>query len=114
VVDASQPCSIGAALAWLRKAFRADAAAGLHVVYQLELGGEGGGTLFIRVDDGRLELAEGSTPDPDVVFRIGAQDFFAVLDGRENPDLLFMADRLVVDGDLALALTLRKIFQTRV
>ena len=49
-----------------------------------------------------------------MIFRIGAHDFFAVLAGRENPDLLFMADRLAVDGDLALALTLRKIFQTRV
>ena len=46
--DASQPCSIGAALAWLRKVFRADAAAGLHVVYQVELAGEGGGRLWIR------------------------------------------------------------------
>lgn len=108
------PCSIEAALGWLRKAFRPDAASGVHVVYQIELGGEEGGVFWIRVDDGRLELARGPAPSPDVVFRMTAPDFFAVLAGRENPDLLFMADRLAIDGDLGLALALRKLFQARV
>jgi hypothetical protein len=107
------PCSIEAALGWLRKAFRPDAAAGVHVLYQIELGGKEGGTFWIRVDDGRLELARGPAPGPDVTFRMTALDFFAVLGGRENPDLLFMADRLTIDGDLGLALALRKLFQAR-
>ena len=108
------PSSIDSAIAWLRKAFRPEAAAEVRVLYQLELAGERGGSLWIRVDDGRLELAEGVAPEPDVTFRLGANDFFGVLAGSENPDLLFMADRLAVDGDLSLALTLRKLFQARV
>jgi len=114
VETAQQPCSIGSAVAWLRKAFRPDAAAGVRVVYQVELGGEAGGALYMRVDDGRLDVAEGRTPAPDVVFRMSAPDFFGVLGGRENPDLLFMEDRLAIDGDLALALALRRLFQARV
>ena len=106
-----EPTSIPAAIAWLRKTFRADAASGLRVVYLLDLTGERGGALSIRIDDGRLELLEGRAYVPDVIFRLGAADFFGVLAGRENPDLLFMADRLAVEGDLRLALSLRKLFQ---
>ena len=37
-------------------------------------------------------------------------DFFAVLGGSANPDLLYTADRLTVEGDLSLALKLRRLF----
>lgn len=112
--SASSPCSIEAAITWLRKAFRPDASAGLCIVYQLRLSGERGGLLWIRVDDGRVELSAGTTVAPDVTLRMSAEDFYGMLAGRENADLLFMADRLIVDGDLSLALALRKLFQARV
>lgn len=108
------PCSIRAALEWFRKAFRADAAADIHVAYQFELKGEAGGSFWVRVDAGRLDFGEGRLVDSDVVFRISASDFFGVLAGRENPDLLFMEDRLAVEGDLSRALTLRRIFPARI
>ena len=110
--NSPQPTSIRAAIAWLRKAFRADAAAGVHVVYRLELAGDAGGVISIRVEDGRLEIVEGAAQPPHVTYRLQACDFFGVLAGRENPDLLFMADRLAIDGDLSLALSLRKLFQS--
>jgi len=114
VESQTPPCSIRAALEWLRKSFRAEAAADIHIVYQFELTGEAGGALWVRVDGGRLDLGEGSAIASDVTFRIAAVDFFGVLAGRENPDLLFMEDRLVVEGDLSRALTLRRIFPARV
>ena len=108
------PCSLRAAVEWLRKAFRAEAASDLSVGYQFELTGAGGGALWVRVECGRLELGEGAKAGSDVTFRLAAQDFYGVLAGRENPDLLFMEERLVVEGDLSRALTLRRIFQARI
>ncbi len=108
------PSSLGAAVEWLRKAFRAEAAADVRVAYRFELAGAGGGVLRVRVECGRLDLGEGTKEASDVTFRLSAQDFFGVLAGRENPDLLFMEERLVVEGDLSRALALRRIFQARI
>lgn len=104
------PGSVRDALEWLTKGFRPEACRGASVTYQLQLAGEGGGRFWLRIDDGRLQAREGDAPQPDVIFRLDAPDFYAILAGRENPDLLFLADRLAVEGDLSLALKLRSFF----
>ena len=48
-----------------------------------------------------------------MVFRLPAEDYFALLVGRENADLLYMAGRLEIDGDLALALKIRPLFRAK-
>jgi putative sterol carrier protein len=103
--------SLDEAAGWLRKRFDAEPASGLHVAYAFELGGRGGGTLGVRVDDGRLEVVAGAVARPDVVLRLSAADFLAVLAGRENADMLFMSGRLEIEGDHALALKLRQLFR---
>lgn len=114
MVNVPPPCSIKGAVEWLLKAFRAETAADLRIVYQFDLSGPRGGALWVRVESGRLDLGEGTIVGPDVIFRLSADDFYGVLAGRENPDLLFMEERLVVEGDLSRALTLRRIFQARI
>jgi predicted lipid carrier protein YhbT len=66
--------------------------------------------MFVRITEGRLEAAVGSAEHPDVVFRMSEADYFGVLAGTENPDILFMDERIRVDGDLSLALKLRTFF----
>jgi putative sterol carrier protein len=109
----SDPASLEEALDWLRKHFDPDAAGDLHVVYQYELSGLSGGALYARVDDGRLEVAAGSFEAADVRFRLAAADFFAILAGRANADMLFMEDRIEIEGDLFLALKMRRLFRSR-
>ncbi|MAG32805.1 MAG: hypothetical protein CL908_18155 [Deltaproteobacteria bacterium] len=102
--------SIEGALDWLPKRFHSVAAADVSAVYLVELAGPGGGAFWLRIDDGRLSVGEGRTPAPDVVLRAAAPDFYGFLAGRENPDLLYMEERIVVEGSLSLALKLRVIF----
>ncbi len=64
----------------------------------------------MRIGDGRVKNGEGVDPQPDVILRVTAQDFFDVLAGTANPDLLFMDDRIEIEGDLSLALKLRSLF----
>lgn len=105
-----EPASIDDAIEWFRKHFDGGAAEGVRVAYQYDLTGPGGGAFYARVDDGKLEVASGALPAPDVRFRLTAEDCFAVLAGRLNPDLLFTEDRLAVAGDLSLALKMRALF----
>ena len=104
------PGCLDDALDWLRKHFDPEAARELRVAYQYELGGPGGGAFYARIDAGRLEVARGELAAPDVHFRLAAADFFAVLGGSENADMLFMQDRIAVRGDLSLALKMRRLF----
>ncbi len=105
-----EPASIAESIEWLRKAFQPESADGLRLTYQFVLEGVRAGALWAAIDGGRLETGEGRAAAPDVIFSIDASDFYGVLSGRENPDLLFMADRLKIEGDLSLALKLRTLF----
>jgi predicted lipid carrier protein YhbT len=99
------------ALAWLRARFDGAAARGLAVRYQFELSGPGGGSFVAHVADGRLDLVPGPAAAADVTFRLAASDFFDVLAGCANADMLFMEERIEIKGDLALALKLRRLFR---
>jgi putative sterol carrier protein len=111
VAMAEAPSTIVEVVEWLRKHFDAEAARGTQASYQYHLTGPGGGRFYARVDDGRLETAEGEVGSPDVSFRLTAADFFDVLAGRRNADILFMQRRIEVEGNLSLALQARKLFQ---
>jgi len=105
-----EPRSMEQALEWLRKRFRPDAARDVRITYQIELGSGASEALALRVADGALETELGRVEGADVTFSLSESDFYGVLAGRENPDLLFMAERLRVEGELSRALLLRKLF----
>ena len=109
---AVQPRSIAEALEWFRKRFRAEASRDLFIVYVFELSGSRGGLLSLQIDDGRLEGLPAGLSNADVVFSLSASEFFSILAGSANPDLLFMAERIQIQGDLSLALKLRSLFST--
>jgi hypothetical protein len=101
------PENVPQTLAWLHARFRPDAVRALRATYQVELTGETGGIFWLRVDGGQLSSGEGRTPRPDVLYQMVARDFFDVLAERANPELLYMEDRIRVEGPMSLALELR-------
>lgn len=107
------PRSPAEAVEWLRKHFDAEAAAGFEASYVFDLTGAGGGAVHARVENGRLEVAEGAPQPADLRFRLSAEDFYDVLGGRANPDMLFMEERIQVEGELSLALKFRRLFGAR-
>ncbi len=105
------PSSIDDSLEWMRKHFDPERARGVHEVYEVDLRGSAGGRFHVCVEDGALIVGQGPAESPGAVFRLADVDWFGVLAGRENADLLYMAGRLEVDGDLAQAGRLRKYFR---
>ena len=94
-------------------AFQADAAANLNATYLFELGGEDGGTWFVLIKDGELEVGEGSKTNPDVVLRANAKDYVAIAEGRTNAMLAMATGKFKIQGNLGLAMKLEKIFKRR-
>ena len=112
-MSAVPTASIDAAAEWLRKHFAPEATRGVRASYLLDLSGAGGGLLRIEVDDGSLLIARGRGEPPQVVLRAPTALWCAVLAGRENAELLYMAGRIQIEGDLGLAAKLRSFFGRR-
>ncbi len=104
------PSNIPEILIFLRQSFREEAVGELVATYQIELEGAGGGAFWASVDRGQLFCEEGVIDDPDVEFTMPAGDFYSVLAAKENPELLYMAGKIRVEGSLSLALRLRVMF----
>lgn len=92
-------------------AFQRDVAAGLDATYQFELGGEGGGSWFVCVKGGELEVGQGTREKPDVVLRAQAKDYIEIAEGRANAVLAMATGKFKIEGNLGLAMKLQKIFK---
>jgi|GEM_PF-1970853 len=108
---APQLDAVATSIEWMRKHFDAEAAVGWEAVFEVALQGEGAGCHLLRVSGGMAQLERGSDTAADVRFLLSAADWLGVLAGRENADLLYMAGRLEVEGDLSLAMKLRTLFR---
>ena len=107
------PSSSAEAVEWLRQHFDAEAAAACGATFAFDLSGRDGGTIGVRVENGSVEIVEGDLQPADLRFRLSAHDFFDVLAGRANPDMLFMEERLQIEGEYGLALRFRRLFGAR-
>jgi hypothetical protein len=110
-MSAVPSASVEAAAEWLRKHFAPEAARGVRAVYQLELSGPGGGPLRVEIDDGVLHVGLRRCDGADVRICVSAADWCGVLAGGENAELLYMAGRIELEGDLALAVKMRTYFR---
>jgi len=108
------PDAVAISIEWMSKHFDAEAAIGCEAVFEVTLQGEGQGEgrFLLRVEGGVAQLERGADAAADVRFRLSAADWLGVLAGRENPDLLYLAGRLDVAGDLSLAMKLRTLFRS--
>lgn len=91
--------------------FVPDAAAGLNVVLQLDLGGEGGGLWHMVVADKQLTINEGQAAAPNMTLKMAASDYLSMINGESNPMQMFMAGKIKVGGDMSLAMKMQGMFK---
>jgi adenosylmethionine-8-amino-7-oxononanoate aminotransferase/putative sterol carrier protein len=80
-------------------------AAGVDLVVQFALGGDGGGTWLVTVRDSALsvEQLDAERADAPVTIRADAADYLKIANGELSGAEAFSAQRLTVDGDLGRA-----------
>ncbi|MBI5480316.1 MAG: SCP2 sterol-binding domain-containing protein [Deltaproteobacteria bacterium] len=93
--------------------FRPEAAAGLEVVYQFDITGEGGGQWYAAIKDGTLALQAGRHSSPSATITARAEDYLAVANGQANEMMAFATGKLRVKGSIVLAMKLNKIFRRK-
>lgn len=91
--------------------FQPQATAGLDVVIQFDITGEGGGKFLVSIKDGALEIVEGAVEHPSLTISASAKDYVDISTGALNEQLAFMTGRITARGDLVLAMKLPRIFK---
>lgn len=81
--------------------------AGLNNSYLFEIAGAG--TWKVDVVDGKVSVTEGPG-DADATIRASEETFEAIASGEQNPTTAYMTGKLKVEGDMAAALKLQKLF----
>ena len=89
--------------------FDADAAAGQSMVIQFDI--TDGDTYHLNIQNGALEVAEGSNDDPSVVLIMDSDTFVGVMTGEVNGMQAFMTGKLRTEGNMMLASKLGEFFK---
>jgi putative sterol carrier protein len=91
-------------------AFKADEAKGENMVFQWELSGENGGTWYIKVQEGTVEVKPEAHPNPNITIQTEAATFIKMAKGEANETSLFMQGKIKVKGNPMAAMKFRKFF----
>ena len=94
----------------LDKRFVASASKGLNAVFQFELSGDGGGQYNIAVNDGTMEVKEGTAATPSVTIKMSADDYLKLINGQLNGTMAYMKGQMKVTGNLMLAQKMQAVF----
>jgi 3-hydroxy-3-methylglutaryl CoA synthase/NAD(P)-dependent dehydrogenase (short-subunit alcohol dehydrogenase family)/putative sterol carrier protein len=103
---------IGAAAVFARMPdhFVADAAAGVDVVFQYKLHGDGGGEWYTAIADQTCTVTEGVHERPTTTILMSAPDFVALIKGELNAMAAFSAGKLKIEGDMMKSQLIEKLF----
>jgi len=92
--------------------FRPEAAKGVRVDLQFDIDGPGGGTWWVRINDGQIEVHNQPAPEkPDLYVHMSEDDFWALLRGELDPLWAYMRGRLRVKGNIQLVFRLQRLFR---
>jgi putative sterol carrier protein len=82
----------------------------IGAVYKFVLDGDGGGTFIMNfTDNPGVTEADGAAQ---CIIKMAANDFVNVVEGRADMRLLFFTGKVKVEGDMGLAIKLKKLFDT--
>ncbi len=80
-----------------------------HLAYQFNITGEGAGSFYVEVKEGRLYIEPYEYYDRDALFTCKADTLFKIIEGKTDPIAAFTLQKLKVEGDIGKALRLKDI-----
>jgi len=92
----------------LQRRFDADAARGMHEVFQFHFADAD--DHYLVVDDGALAIHAGEHEDPSVSLRLSRDTLKGIMNGEINGMSAFMTGKLKATGNVMLATQLTHLF----
>ncbi len=103
--------SVAAVFAKMPQAFRADKAAGINVVFQYAISGEGGGEWFAEIGEGACKVEAGKHASPTCTLTIASADFLALMNGKLPAMEAYTSGKLKIGGDIMKSQLIGKLFK---
>ncbi|MCP4369385.1 MAG: SDR family NAD(P)-dependent oxidoreductase [Deltaproteobacteria bacterium] len=91
--------------------FKADAAAGLDVIFQYIITGEGGGDWFCAVKDSLCTVKPAMHDRPTCTLKMDSENFLAMMNGKLTPMQAYSSGKLVIEGDIMKSQLIEKLFK---
>lgn len=93
-------------------AFEAQGAPGATITarYLLKLGGSATGTFLLEISPAGVQWKTGEGESADVTIKIDTSDFVAIADGSLDGRLALASEKIELEGDLAAAAVLLRMF----
>ncbi len=91
----------------LPQVFRPEKSAGVDVVVQITLNGEGGGNWVVEIKNQQLTLREGIDASANLALKMAAADFLELVNRRISAERAFLSGKVQFKGNIALAMKLR-------
>jgi NAD(P)-dependent dehydrogenase (short-subunit alcohol dehydrogenase family)/acyl dehydratase/putative sterol carrier protein len=92
-------------------AFVAEAAAGLDVVFQYAISGDGGGDWHCAIKDGACKVSAGVHANPACTLKMAGSDFLKMMNGRLPPMQAYTSGKLKIEGDVMKSQLIEKLFR---
>ncbi|MDI9570368.1 MAG: SDR family NAD(P)-dependent oxidoreductase [Pseudomonadota bacterium] len=103
--------TVAGIFAGMRQAFQADKAAGINVVFQFHIAGEGGGDWLAEIEDGTCRIEAGKHAAPTTTITMAAGDFLEMMGGRLSAMEAYTAGKVKIGGDLLKSRLIEKLFK---
>ncbi len=103
--------SVAAIFEEMPNTFKADAAAGVDVVFQFNISGEGGGDWQCLIKDSTCRVEAGIHEKPACTLKMAAADFLAMMEGSLPAMQAYTSGKLKIEGDIMKSQLLEKLFK---
>jgi NAD(P)-dependent dehydrogenase (short-subunit alcohol dehydrogenase family)/putative sterol carrier protein len=103
--------SVAAIFEDMSKTFKAEAAAGVDVVFQFNISGPGGGDWHSVIKDNACTIEAGVHPKPVCTLKMADADFLAMMEGTLPAMQAYTSGKLKIEGDIMKSQLLEKLFK---
>jgi putative sterol carrier protein len=103
--------SVADVFAKMPQAFRADRAAGVSVVFQYTITGEGSGEWYTEIKDSACQVEAGKHQKPACTLAMAAADFLDLMNGKLPAMKAYTSGKLKIEGDIMKSQLIEKLFK---
>ncbi len=92
-------------------AFVAEAGAGVDVIFQYNISGDGGGDWFSTIKNGNCRVDAGTTEKPSCTLKMSDSDFLDLMNGKLPAMQAYTSGKLKIEGDIMKSQLIEKLFK---
>jgi 3-hydroxy-3-methylglutaryl CoA synthase/NAD(P)-dependent dehydrogenase (short-subunit alcohol dehydrogenase family)/putative sterol carrier protein len=108
--DGGGDLDVEACFAGMQNTFNAEAAEGVHVVFQFSISGQGGGEWNCIIKDKTCTIAVGTHDKPNCTLKMADNDFLDMMTGKLPAMQAYTSGKLQIEGDILKSQLIEKLF----